>query len=68
MGDRYVESSLLWKTLKVNSNKLYDWSMSQPLLDKIIHFTKSVDSKEVFETDVSTEIGYFVEVDVSYSE
>ena len=66
MSDRYVESDNNKKVLYIDSNILYGHSMSQALPYDEIKFEKDICLKEILNTPDDNDIGYFLEVDLSY--
>ena len=68
MGDRYVKSDENKKILYVDANNLYGHSMSQPLPYDETKFDKNVKLEDILNTPDDSDIGYFVEVDIKYSD
>ena len=68
MGDRYVNSGENKKMLYVDANSLYGHSMPQPLPYDELKFDKSVELEDILSTPDDNDIGYFVEVDLTYSD
>ena len=68
MGDRYVISDENKKILYVDANNLYGYSMSEPLPYDEIQFDKIVKSEDILKTPDDSDIGYFIEVDLKYSD
>ena len=74
MGDRYVKSDEKEKIIYMNSNNLYGHSMSQLLpYDEIQmwhgHFDLYMNwFQKILFTPDDSDIGYFVEVDLRYSD
>ena len=66
MGDRYVISDENKKILYVDANILYGHSMSEPLPYDEIKFDKSVKLEDILNTPDDNDIGYFVELDLTY--
>ena len=66
MSDRYVKSDDNKKILYKDANKLIGHSMSQPLPFDVIKFDKNVKLEDISNTPDDSDIGYFVEVDLSY--
>ena len=66
MVDRYVKSDHNKKVLYIDANNLYGHSMSQPLPYDEIKFHKSVKLEDILNNPDESDIGYFVEVDLSY--
>ena len=65
MGDRYVKSHDNKKTLYSDAKNLYSHSMSQALLYDEIKFEKNVKLEDIIYTPDGSDIGYFIEVDLS---
>ena len=68
MGDRYVKSDEYKKILYIDANNLYGHSMSQPLPYDEIKFDKNVKLEDILNTPDDSDIGYFIEVDLNYSD
>ena len=68
MGDRYIKSDENKKILYVDANNLYGHSMSEPLPYDEIKFDNSVKIEDILNTPDDSDIGYFVEVDLIYSD
>ena len=68
MGDRYVKSDENKKILYADANNLYGHSMSQPLPYDETKFDKNVKLKDILSTPDDSDIGYFIEVDSTYSD
>ena len=68
MGDRYVKSDENKKILYIDSNNLYGHSMSHFLLYDEIKFEKDICLDEILNTPDDNEIGYFLEVNLKYSD
>ena len=68
MGDRYVKSSDNKKILYKDANNLYGWAMSQPLPYDEIKFDNNVKVENILNTPDDSDIGYFVEVDLKYTD
>ena len=66
MGDRYIKSDDNKKILYIDANNLYGHSMSQPLPFDEIKFDKNVTLEDILNTPDDSDIGYFVEVDLTY--
>ena len=66
MGDRYVKSDEIKNIIFINANNLYGHSMSQSLPYDEIKFDSKIFSKDILNTLDDSDIGYFVEVDLSY--
>ena len=66
-GDRYVKSDENKKILYMDANNFfYGHSMSQLLLYDEIKFERKVCLNEVIHTPGDSDIGYFIEVDLTY--
>ena len=68
MGDRYVKSTDYKKILYVDANNLFGNSMCQLLPYDEIKFDKNVKLENILNTPVDSNIGYFIEVDLKYSD
>ena len=68
IGDRYIKSDENRKILYIDANNLYGHSMSQPLPYDEINFDKNVELEDVLNTPDDSDIGYFVETDLMYSD
>ena len=68
MGDRYIKSDENKKILYADANILYGHSMSQPLPFDEIKFDQIVNLEDVLNTPDDSDIGYFIEVDLKYSD
>ena len=68
MGDRYVKSDENKKIIYADANNLYGHSMSQFLPYDEIKFEKDICLDEILNTPDDSEIGYFLEVDLKYSD
>ena len=66
MGDRYVESNGDKKILYVDANNLYGYSLSEPLSYDEINFDNNVNLEDILNTPDDSDIGFFVEVDLTY--
>ena len=66
MGDRYVQSDENKKILYVDANKLYGHSMSQPLPFDDLKFDNNVKLEDTLNTPGDSNIGYFIEADLTY--
>ena len=67
MGGRFVKSDEDKKILYVDANDLYGHSMSEPLPYDEIKFD-NVKLENILNTPDDSDIGYFVEVDLKYSD
>ena len=68
MGDRYVKSDENEKILYVDANNLYGHSMSHFLPYDEIKFGKYICLEEILNTPDDNEIGYFLEINLKYSD
>ena len=68
MGDRYIKSDENKKILFVDANNLYGHSMSQTLPFDEIKFDENVKLEDISNTPDDSDIGYFVEIDLKYSD
>ena len=66
MGDRYVRSNENKKILYVDANNLYGHSMSQYLPYDEIKFDNTVKLEDILNTPDDSDIGYFIELDLTY--
>ena len=66
MGDRYVKSDENKKILYIDANNLYGWAMPQYLPYDDIKFDNKVKLEDILNTPDDSQIGYFVECDLSY--
>ena len=66
MGDRYVQSVKNKKILYVDANNLYGHSMSQPLPFDELKFDNNVKLEDILNTPDDSNIGYIIEVDLTY--
>ena len=66
MGDRYVQSDKNKKILYVDANNLYGHSMSQPLPFDEPKFDNNVKLEDILNNPDDSNIGYFIEVDLTY--
>ena len=67
MGNRYVKSDDNERILNIDANNLYGHSMSQPSHYDEIKFDKNVKLGDIINTPDDSDIGYFLEVDLTYS-
>ena len=67
MGDRYVKSDENKKILYIDANNLYGWAMSQYLPYDNIKFDNKVKLEDILNTPDDSQIGYFIECDLSIS-
>ena len=68
MSNRYVKSDDYKKIFYIDANNLYGHSMSQPLPYDEIKFDKDNKLEDISNTSDDSDIGYFVEVDLKYSD
>ena len=66
IGDRYVKSDENRKIIYADANNLYAHSMSQPLPYDEIKIDKNVKLPQFLNTQDDSDIGYFIEFDLSY--
>ena len=66
MGDRYIQSDENKKSLYIDANNLYGHSMSEPLPFDEIKFDKNVDLEDILNIPDDSDIGYFIEVNMTY--
>ena len=66
MGKRYVISDENKKILYLDANNLYGHSMSEPLPYDKIKFDNNVKLEDILNTPDDGDIGYFIEVDLTY--
>ena len=65
MCDRYLNSNEKKKILYKDANNLYGWAMSQHLPYDEIKFDRNVKLEEILKTPDDSDIGYFIEVDLT---
>ena len=66
MGDRYVKSNANKKVLYVDANNLYGWAMSEYLPWDEYKLDRTVKLEDLLNTPDDSDIGYFIEVDLTY--
>ena len=66
MGDRYIKSDDNKKIMYFDANNLYGDSMSQPLPYDEIKYDNTVKLEDILNTPDDSDIGYFIEVDLTY--
>ena len=66
MSDRYVKSDDKKNILYVDANNLYGHSMSEPLPYDEIKSDKNVKLEGIIKTPDDGEIGFFIELDLTY--
>ena len=59
-------NQMIKKILYIDANNLYGHSMSQPLPFDENKFDKNVQSEDILNTPDDSDIGYFIEVDLTY--
>ena len=68
MGDRYIKSDENKKISYIDANNLYGHSMSEPLPYDEIKFDKNFKLEDILNTPDDSDLAYFVEVDLNYSD
>ena len=66
MGDRYIKSHENKKIIYIDANNLYGHSMSEPLPYDEIKFDQNINLEDILNTPDDSDIGYFVEADLTY--
>ena len=66
MGDRYIKSDKNKKNLYIDANNLYGWAMSESLPYDEIKLDNTVKLEDILNTRDDSDIGYFIEVDLTY--
>ena len=66
MGDRYIKSDKNKKILYIDANNLYGHSMSEPLPYDEIKFDNNIKLEDILNTPDDSDIGYFIELDLTY--
>ena len=66
MGDRYIKSDKNKKILYIDANNLYGHSMSLYLPYDEIKFDNNIKLEDILNTPDDSDIGYFIEVDLTY--
>ena len=66
MGDRFVKSDEYKKFIFVDANNWYGWAMSEYLPYDENKFDNNVKLEDILNTPDDNDIGYFIEVDLSY--
>ena len=66
MGDRYVKSDENEKIKYIDANNLYGHYLSQPLPYDEMKFERNVCLNEILNTLDNSDVGYFLETDLSY--
>ena len=67
-GDRYVKSIENEKILNMDATTSYGHSMSQPLLYDETKFNKNVKLENILNTPNDSDIGYFIEIVLKYTD
>ena len=68
LGDRYVKSDDNNKILYIDAISLYGWVMIESLPYDDIKFDTDVELEDSLHTPDDSDIGYFVECDIKYSD
>ena len=68
MGDRYVKSDEIKKTLYKGANNLYGWAMNEYLPYDENKFDKNIKLEDTLNTPDIKHIDFFLEVDLKYSD
>ena len=66
MGDRFLNSDDNEKILHIDANNLYGHSLSQPIPNDETKFEMNFNLEEILNTPDDSDVGYLVEVDLSY--
>ena len=66
MGDRYIKSNENKKRIYIDANNLYGHSMSEPLPFDEIKFDNNIELEDILNTPDDSDIGYFIEADLTY--
>ena len=66
MGDRYIKSDKNKNILYIDANNLYGWAMSESLPYDEIKLDNNVNLEDILNTRDDSDIGYFIEVDLTY--
>ena len=66
MGDRYIKSDENKKIMYFDANNLYGHSMSEPLPYDEYKFDNKVKLEDILNTPDDSDIGYFIELDLTY--
>ena len=68
MGDRFVKLDENKKILFIDASNLYGWAMGedQPYVE--IKFDRIITLEDILTTPDDSDIGYFIEVDVKYTD
>ena len=65
MGDRYIKSDKNKKIMYIDAKNLYGHSMSEPLPYDEIKFDNNINLEDIINTPDDSDIGYFIEVDLT---
>ena len=68
MGDRHIKSDDNKKILYIDANNSFGHSMSEPLPYDEVKFDNNVTLEDILNTPDDSDIGYFVEVNLKYSD
>ena len=68
MGDRYVKSDENKKILYIDATNSYGHSMSESLPYDEIKFDNNVELEDILNTPDDSDIGYFIEIDLKYTD
>ena len=68
MGDSFAESGEKRQIGHIDANNLYGWSMGQYLPNEDKKFMKIVELEDISNTPDDSNIGFFVEVDLNFSD
>ena len=68
MWDRYVKSDENKKILYEDANNLYGWAMSEYLAYDEMNFDRNVKLENTLNTPDDSDIGFFIEVDLTYTD
>ena len=66
MGDRYIKSDKNKKILYIDANKLYGWAMSESIPYDEIKLDNNINLEDILNTPDDSDIGYFVELNLTY--
>ena len=66
MGDRYIKSDENKNILYIDANNLYGHSMSEPLPYDEIKFDNNIKLEDILTAPDDSDIGYFIELDLTY--
>ena len=68
MGDSFAESGEKRQIVHIDANNLYGWSMGQYLPNEDTKFMKIVELEDISNTPNESNVGFFVEVDLNFSD